>query len=82
MKNKALINVIASNSRGSMFLYAEDFSGVEKTGEAIAEFLLKAMEEIGESNVLQVVTDNAANCKAAGREIEKVHQILMILFLF
>lgn len=72
IKNKPLINVIASNSRGSCFLYAEDFSGVEKTGEAIAEFLLKAIDEIGPRNVLQVVTDNASNCKEAGKEFEKV----------
>jgi hypothetical protein len=72
MKNQPLINVMASNSCGSMFLYAEDFSGQEKTGEAIAEFLLQAIEEIGPANVLQVVTDNASNCKVAGREIQKV----------
>lgn len=74
IKHKPLINVIASNSRGSMFLYAEDFAGIEKTGKAIADFLLKSIDEIGPSNVLQVVTDNAANCKAAGREIKKVHK--------
>ncbi|CAN6243746.1 unnamed protein product [Urochloa humidicola] len=74
IKNKPLINVLASNSRGSCFLYAEDYSGIEKTGEAIAEFLLKAIEEIGYRNVVQVVTDNASNCKAAGREIQKVHK--------
>ncbi|XP_063941311.1 uncharacterized protein LOC135149511 [Daucus carota subsp. sativus] len=74
IKNKPLINVIASNSRGSMFLYAEVFSGVEKSGKTIADFLLKAIDEIGPSNVIQVITDNAANCKAAGREIEKVHK--------
>ena len=69
-----LINVIAVNSRGAMFMYSEDFSGVEKTGVAIANFLLGAIETVGPSNVLQVVTDNAANCKAAGREVEKVHK--------
>ena len=73
VKNMPLINVIATNNRGAMFMYAEDFSGIEKTGAAIAEFLLKAVEEIGASNVLQIVTDNAANCKLAGKEIEKVH---------
>jgi hypothetical protein len=36
---------------------------------------LKAIDEIGPENVLQVVTDNAANCKAAGKEIEKVSHI-------
>lgn len=50
------------------------FPGVEKTGKEIGAFLLKAVEDIGSSNVLQVVTDNAANCKAAGREISKVHK--------
>ena len=45
---------------------------LKKTGEAIAEFLLKAIDEIGPGNVLQVVTDNASNCKEAGKEIEKV----------
>lgn len=74
IKKKSLINVIASNSRGSMFLYADDFSDVEKTGKEISNFLLKAIDEIGSSNVLQVITDNAANCKAAGKEIEKVHK--------
>jgi hypothetical protein len=55
-------------------MYAEDFSGVEKTGIAIAEFFIKAIEEIGPSNVLQVVTDNAANCKAAGKEVQKLYK--------
>nr|KAJ0200836.1 hypothetical protein LSAT_V11C600315340 [Lactuca sativa] len=52
--HRPLINVIATNSRGAMFMYAEDFSGPR--------------------NVLQVVTDNATNCKAAGKEVEKVHK--------
>ncbi|KAL4577952.1 hypothetical protein LXL04_014067 [Taraxacum kok-saghyz] len=43
----------------------------DKTGVVIAKFLQQAIEEIGPSSVIQVVTDNAANCKAAGREIEK-----------
>jgi hypothetical protein len=62
-----------------MFLYAEDFSGIEKTGDNIAQFLLKAIDEIGPSNVLQVVTDNASNCKAAGREIGKVSACYILL---
>ncbi|KAK9057621.1 hypothetical protein SSX86_022457 [Deinandra increscens subsp. villosa] len=74
IKHKPLINVLAVNNRGSMFMYAEDFSGVEKTGAAIAEFLTKAIESVGSSNVLSVVTDNAANCKAAGKEIEKAYK--------
>ncbi|XP_017246829.1 uncharacterized protein LOC108218414 [Daucus carota subsp. sativus] len=50
--------------RGSMFLYVEDFFGVEKTGKEIANFLLKSSDEIGPTNVLQVVIDNASSCFA------------------
>ena len=74
VKHQPLINIVAVNSRGAMFLYAEDFSGIEKTGQAIANFLLQAIEDIGPQNVLQVVTDNAANCKLTGKEVEKVHK--------
>ncbi|KAL4556082.1 hypothetical protein LXL04_038722 [Taraxacum kok-saghyz] len=45
-----------------------------KTGVEISKFLIGAIENVGSSNVLQVVTDNAANCKAVGREIEKVYK--------
>ena len=71
VKHKPLLNVVAVNARGAVFMYAEDYSGVEKTGVAISKFL-RGIEAVGPSNFLQVVTDNAANCKAAGREIEKV----------
>ncbi|KAL7584675.1 uncharacterized protein LOC111920429 [Lactuca sativa] len=74
VKHNPLINVLTVNSRGATFMYAEDFSGVEKSGVEISKFLVGAIDNIGPSNVLQVVTDNAANCKAAGREIERIHK--------
>ncbi|XP_024164304.1 uncharacterized protein LOC112171337 [Rosa chinensis] len=74
VKREPLINIIAANSRGAMFLYAQDFSGIPKTGDVIAAFMLTAIEDVGSSNVLQIVTDNAANCEYAGREIEKIHK--------
>ncbi|PRQ20008.1 putative ribonuclease H-like domain-containing protein [Rosa chinensis] len=74
VKREPLINIIAANSRGAMFLYAQDFSGIPKTGEVIADFMITAIEEVGSSNVLQIVTDNAANCETAGREIEKIYK--------
>ena len=36
----------------------------------IAELLLKNIEAIGPYNVIQVITDNAANCKVARAIIE------------
>jgi len=52
IRHQHLINVITANSRGCMFLYAKDFSGVEKTSVAVSEFLLKAIEQVGPTNVL------------------------------
>ncbi|KAF8405303.1 hypothetical protein HHK36_010206 [Tetracentron sinense] len=44
VKNKPLINILASNAFGSMFLYAHDFSSVEKSGKNISDFLLAVIE--------------------------------------
>lgn len=43
----------------------------QKTAEYISEQLIKAIEAVGPDNVIQVVTDNASNCKAAGRLVEE-----------
>ncbi|KAL7586189.1 hypothetical protein Lser_V15G40571 [Lactuca serriola] len=74
IKHKPLLNVLAVNSRGSMFMYATDFSGVEKTGKAIAQFLSQAIDSVAPSNVLSVITDNVANCKAVGKEVENMYK--------
>ncbi|XP_076934549.1 uncharacterized protein LOC143600881, partial [Bidens hawaiensis] len=57
------------------------FLGVEKTGMEIANFFNGAIEMIGARNVLSVVTDNAANCKVAGKEIKKTHFVSHYILL-
>nr|KAJ0215877.1 hypothetical protein LSAT_V11C300148030 [Lactuca sativa] len=74
VKSEPRINVIAQNSRGATFMYDDAFSGIEKTEVEIAKFLRQAIDEIGPSSVIQVVTDNAANSKAVGREIQKEYK--------
>ncbi|KAJ0472306.1 hypothetical protein HanHA89_Chr15g0605551 [Helianthus annuus] len=74
VKHNPLINVLAVNSRGAMFMHAGDFLGVDKKAGVIAKYLIEAIETVGSSNVLQVITDNAANCKKPGQEIEKVYK--------
>ncbi|KAL7234265.1 hypothetical protein ACSBR1_017793 [Camellia fascicularis] len=65
------INILAINSRGAMFLYMEDYFRIEKSGINIAELLLETIDKVGPSNAIQVVTNNAVNCKLAGKEVEK-----------
>ena len=42
-----------------------DASSMVKTGEKLYELLDSWVEEVGESNVVQVITDNASNYVAA-----------------
>ena len=49
-----------------MFMKSIDASSMVKTGEKLFEILDSWVEEVGETNVVQVITDNASNYVAAG----------------
>nr|CAD1829841.1 unnamed protein product [Ananas comosus var. bracteatus] len=68
IKTQPLINVVASNQFGSMFLHAFDFLAVEKSQKSISDYLMDAIEKVGPSNVVQLVTENAIECKEASEE--------------
>lgn len=70
-KNRPLINVIAVSPKGAMFLKAMDCEGQVKDGQFIADILIAAIEQVGARNVVQVITDNAKNCRAAGLLVEE-----------
>jgi hypothetical protein len=46
-------------------LQAINVQGEEKTKKYIADKLVVIVEEVGPKNVVQIITDNAANCKGA-----------------
>ncbi|KAF7112916.1 hypothetical protein RHSIM_RhsimUnG0179400 [Rhododendron simsii] len=71
IKNQQLINIMAVSGGKAIFINGHDVSAVEKNATNIAELLFKAIDYVGPSNVVQVVTDNAANCKAAGAIIQR-----------
>jgi hypothetical protein len=70
VKSRPLINILGVSASGVIFLSSHDYSDRYKTCINIAEALLKPIQEIGPYNVIQVITDNATNCKAAGAIIE------------
>jgi len=47
-----------SSPTGTMFVKSIDDSNFVKTGEKLFEMLDSFVEEIGEENVVQVITDN------------------------
>ena len=67
VKGKPLLGVFAS---GAVFFPAHDYSDRYNIGINIAQPLLETIQKIGPYNVIQVITDNVANCKAAGAIIE------------
>ncbi|KAL8511415.1 hypothetical protein ACS0TY_017991 [Phlomoides rotata] len=69
-KRRPLINLMATSSGGTMFLKAIDASGIIKDGEYVSSLFEEAIKEVGESNVVQIITDNASNYKSAGSMIE------------
>ena len=65
-----MINVIAQSPKWAMFLKAVDCEGEQKDVQFIADILIEAIEFVGAKNVVQVITDNATVCRAAGLIVE------------
>jgi hypothetical protein len=69
-QRRPLINFVAISRSSAMFFRADNCEGQVKTKEYIAQKLKSIIEEVGRHNVVQIITDNAANCKGAGLLIE------------
>ena len=59
-KGRGVMNIVVHSAYGVYFLDSVDCSSVKKNGRYIFELVDKWIEEIGEKNVVQVVTDNAS----------------------
>ena len=70
-QRRPLINIMAVSEGGPMFLKAINCEGGEtKDNHFIADLLINTIQDIGPQKVVQVITDNAAACKAAGHVVE------------
>ncbi|XP_030931075.1 uncharacterized protein LOC115956954 [Quercus lobata] len=65
--NRTLINFLVNCPFGTMFVKSIDASSFMKTGEKTFELLDTFVEQIGEANVVQVVSDNGSNYVLAGK---------------
>ncbi|KAH9291987.1 hypothetical protein KI387_042831, partial [Taxus chinensis] len=74
IRHRPLINIIVSCKDGPYFLRAIDCSGKRKDVEFQYQILKDAIEEVGPSNVVQVVTDAAYVCRAAGKLVEREYR--------
>ncbi|XP_059067582.1 uncharacterized protein LOC131858371 [Cryptomeria japonica] len=72
-RNRPLLNIMVTCSKGPYFLKAIDCSGQKKNARFLHSQLCDSIEEVGASHVVQVVTDAAPVCKAAGMFICNHH---------
>ena len=70
IQQRPLLNVIVTSPEGPYFLRAIDCSGKLKDATFMFEMLKDAIDEVGPSNVVHVITDAAPVCKAAGLMIQ------------
>ena len=70
-RSEHIVNfVIKAIGRPSIFFKSINTSGVSQTAENVAESICRVIEELGAEKFVGVVTDNAANMRAAWRLIE------------
>ena len=67
-KNRTLINFMVNCISGTVFVKSVDASSCMKTGVKVFVLLDSFLEEIGEKNVVQVVTNNGSNYVLAGKD--------------
>ncbi|XP_021836188.2 uncharacterized protein [Spinacia oleracea] len=65
---KDIVNFLVNSPRGSIFIKSMDVSEVVKDATLLFQMLDDMVEEVGEANVIQVVTDNASNYVKAGKK--------------
>ena len=70
IQQSPLLNIIVTSSAGPYFLKAIDCRGKLKDATFMLEILKDAIEEVGPSNVVHVITDAALVCRVAGLMIE------------
>eukprot|EP00253_Pinus_taeda_P036730 PITA_36730 len=66
-KGRTLLNFLVSCPKGTMFMKSVDASAHIKDARTLCELLDIFIQEVGPSNVVQVITDNAANYVATGK---------------
>ncbi|XP_057744932.1 uncharacterized protein LOC130962782 [Arachis stenosperma] len=75
-KSRSISNFLVNSPKGTFFLYSLDTSDISKTTDKVVKILEDAVEFVGEENVVQIVTDNAANYKAAGEKLMETRKKL------
>ncbi|XP_057992319.1 uncharacterized protein LOC131173817 [Hevea brasiliensis] len=72
-QRRPLINFIVVSESGPMFIKSIDCSSEVKNKQFIANLLKEVIDEVGHQKVVQVIIDNASNCKETNEETYDVY---------
>ncbi|XP_077245531.1 uncharacterized protein LOC143885307 [Tasmannia lanceolata] len=64
--NRSITNFLVNSPKGTVFLRSVDTSDISKNADNLFALLDSVVEEVGEENVVQVITDSAAAYVRAG----------------
>ncbi|KAL2229635.1 UNVERIFIED_CONTAM: hypothetical protein Sindi_1557900 [Sesamum indicum] len=70
-QGRMLINILVSCPRGVYFVCSVDATGVIDDAAYLYKLLDRVVEEMGEENVVQVITQNTPSYRAAGKMLEE-----------
>ncbi|WCJ23211.1 hAT transposon superfamily [Euphorbia peplus] len=71
IEGRTLINLLVSCPHGVYFVASVDASDMLEDASSLFKLLDKVVEEMGEENVVQVITENTPTYKAAGKMLEE-----------
>jgi hypothetical protein len=86
-QRRPLINFIAVNEGGPMFLKAVNCQGEYKDKYFVANLIKETISKVGPEDVVQVITDNAPVCQPRGILLERCihkyfgHRVLSTLLI-
>ncbi|XP_020266105.1 uncharacterized protein LOC109841555 [Asparagus officinalis] len=66
-KSRSIMNIVVHSAGRACFLSSHDASADKHDAKYIFDFVDKAIDQIGEANVIQIVTDGASNNMAASK---------------
>ena len=70
-KERSLVNFLMNSLKRTMFMKSIDASSMVKAGEKLFKLLDNWVEEVGEDNVVQVITNNASNYMTVDKDGQK-----------
>ncbi|XP_031393891.1 uncharacterized protein LOC116205419 [Punica granatum] len=75
-KMRSICNFLVNSPKGTILLTFIDTLDISKTAIKVFEMIDDIVKQVGEENIVQIVTDNAANYKAAGEMLMEKHNKL------